>query len=163
MKLIFYLHTRIINLYWKLVYLKIRKTYKISESFRFNGKEIEFYGEGEIIAGENSYIGSYSTVLAAKNCKVVIGRSCMISHNVRVYTTSLIPDQDFSQSILKEKKADVIIGDYVWIGANVFINPGITIRNNSIIGANSVVVKDVLENEIVGGVPAKLIRKKQIV
>ena len=163
MKLIFYIHIRIINLYWKLVYLKIRKTYTISKSFRFNGKEIEFYGEGEIITRENSYIGAYSTISAAKNFKVVIGKSCMISHNVKIYTTSLITDQDFSQSILKEKKGDVIIGDYVWIGANVFINPGITIGNNSIIGANSVVVKDILENTIVGGVPAKLIRKKQII
>lgn len=162
-KLIFNIHARIINLYWKLVYLKIRNAYSISKSFRFNGKEIEFYGEGEIITNENSYIGSYSTILAAKYCKVVIGKSCMISHNVRIYTSSLIPDQDFSQAILKEKNGDVIIGDYVWIGANVFINPGVKIGNNSIVGANSVVVKDVLENEIVGGVPAKLIRKKQIV
>jgi maltose O-acetyltransferase len=144
------------------MYIKIRKNYAISDSFRFNGKEIAFYGDGKIIANRNSYIGSYSTILAAKNCKVVIGESCMISHNVRIYTSSLLPDQDFSQTELKERKGDVVIGNYVWIGANVFINPGVTIGNNSIVGANSVVVKDVLENQIVGGVPAKLIRMKQI-
>ena len=55
---------------------------------------------------------------------------------------------------------NIIIGDYVWIGANVFINGGIEVGENSIIGANSVVTHNVSPNSIVGGVPAKLIRKK---
>ena len=43
-----------------------------------------------------------------------------------------------------------------------FVNPGVNIGSNSIIGANSVVTKDVLPNSIVGGVPAKLIRYKNL-
>ena len=57
---------------------------------------------------------------------------------------------------------DIVIGNGVWIGANVFINPGIRIDNNVVIGANSVVTKDIKENSIVGGVPAKLIRIKNV-
>lgn len=85
----------------------------------------------------------------------------MISHNVRMYTSSAIADQDFSFLPLKEKKGNIIIGNNVWIGANVFINPGIIIGDNSVIGANSVVTKDIPNNSIFGGCPAKLIRFKK--
>jgi maltose O-acetyltransferase len=84
----------------------------------------------------------------------------MISHNVRIYSSSAVADQDFSNNSIEIKYGNVLIGDYVWIGANVFIGPGVKIGNNSVIGANSVVTKDVEEFSIVGGVPAKLIRYK---
>lgn len=140
-----------------------RKKYKINKDFRFNGKDIIFYGEGEISVGKESYIGSYSTIQSVTNQKVLIGENCSISHNVRIYTTSKLPDFDFSdKKNVPDKRGDVIIGNFVWIGANVFINPGVTIGDNSIIGANSVVTKNIEPFAIYGGVPAKLIRYKQI-
>ena len=143
-------------------YTEYREKYSISDDFRFNGNDILLYGDGKISCGSGSYIGSYSTVQAYKNCKVSIGKHCSISHNVRIYTQSTIPDQDFSKLPLAEKTGDVFIGDFVWIGANVFINPGVRIGDNSIIGANSVVTRDVDPFAIVGGVPAKFIRFKVI-
>jgi len=93
---------------------------------------------------------------------VSIGDKCKISHNVRIYTQSAIADYDFSLDDIPTKKGDVIIGSFVWIGANVLIEPGLTIGENSVIGANSVVTKDVKPFSIVGGVPAKLIRMKRL-
>lgn len=55
---------------------------------------------------------------------------------------------------------DIVIGDRCWIGTNVFIKEGVSIGNDVIIGANSVVVKDVKDKAIIGGVPAKIIRFK---
>lgn len=136
-----------------------RIKYDIDESFRFNGENILLYGEGSIVCGSNSYIGELSTVQACKGCLVKIGNNCSISHNVRIYTQSKIADQDFSKSSMV-KSGNVIIEDYVWIGANVFINPGISIGKNSVVGANSVITRDVPVNGIVGGVPAKLIKMK---
>lgn len=53
--------------------------------------------------------------------------------------------------------ASTTIGDNVWIGANVTILKGVTIENDAIIGAGSVVTKSVLKGQIVAGVPAKRI------
>lgn len=66
---------------WKLdevkfyyLYNKYRKIYNIHPSFIFNGKYIYFYGEGDIIIDENSYIGQYSSIQAGKGCHVKIGK-----------------------------------------------------------------------------------------
>ncbi len=143
-------------------YNYFRNRYKILSDFAFNGTDIRIYGDGEIILGNKSYIGTNSSIELAKGQKVVIGNSCQISHNVRMYTSSADPDQDFTiQKTKPSKTGDIIIGNGVWIGANVFINPGINIGDNSVIGANSMVTKDVPANAIVGGVPAKLIRFKK--
>jgi maltose O-acetyltransferase len=139
-----------------------RKRYEIHPDFRFNGDGIILLGNGEICAGAHSYIGENSTIQAYDGCKVVIGNHCSISHNVRIYTQSSLVDQDFSVLPLKNKTGNVIIEDFVWIGANVFINPGLKIGRNSIVGANSVVTRDVEPFSIVGGVPAKLIRFKNL-
>lgn len=140
---------------------EFRNKYTIDSSFRFNGETIKFYGEGKIICGANSYIGNYSTVQASINNRVFIGDNCSISHNVRIYTSSNVSDQNLNTTDLKEKiYGDVIINNGVWIGANVFINQGITIGENSIIGSNSVVTKNIEANAIYGGVPAKLIKMK---
>ena len=52
------------------------------------------------------------------------------------------------------------IGNDVWIGANVIILPGVTINDHSVIAAGSIVTKDVEAYSIVGGSPAKLIKKR---
>lgn len=102
-----------------------KKKYQIKNSFRFNGQNILFYGNGNIFCGENSYIGNNSTIQAYDNYMVRIGNNCSISHNVRIYTSSNETNQNMNSTKEKKKKnGDVIIGDGVWIGANVFINPG---------------------------------------
>lgn len=144
------------------IYDDFREKYNLDESFRFNGKFIQLYGDGIIQAGAGSYIGSFSTAYSHKGNKIIIGRGVRISHNVRIYTLSSFPDQDFSNEYIQSKSGDVMIGDFSWIGANVFINPGIKIGSNAIVGANSVITKDVPDFAIVGGVPAALIRMKRI-
>lgn len=142
-------------------YDKLRKRYGIPDSFKFNGANIVIYGAGEFHVGDCSYVGENSSIQVSKGTTVTIGQNCRISHNVRMYTASALADVDFRFSDAGAKKVgDIIIKDYVWIGANVFINPGVTIGENSVVGANSVVTKDVPPFSIYGGVPAKLIRKK---
>lgn len=154
---------RYLKKYKEETYQNFRRKYNIHESFRFNGDGIIFYGDGSLNIGKGSYIGSLSTIQLQEGQNVNIGEGCSISHNVRIYTSSRIPDYNFQyKEKAPIKKGDVAIGNYVWIGANVFINPGVTIGENSVIGANSVVTKDIEPFSIYGGVPAKLIRRKKL-
>lgn len=86
---------------------------------------------------------------------ITIGNGVLIGHNVVLATLN----HDFSpkkRSTLLP--APVVIGENVWIGSNATVVPGVTIGNGSIIAAGAVVTKNVPENVVVGGVPAKIIK-----
>lgn len=142
------------------LYEKYRQMYTIDPTFRFNGYSISFYGDGEILCGRNSYIGEHSSVQASRGCKVTIGNNVSISHFVMIYTENNEPEQDFSSVPRKTKKGNVMIEDFCWIGAKVFIKEGVKIGKNSVIGAGSVVVHDIPSNCVAAGVPAKPIYYK---
>lgn len=138
---------------------KTRKKYKIAENFKFNGHNISFYGEGELEAKENSYIGDGSTIQLTEGTIVKIGKNTSISHNVRIYTSNRNPeDIIFNKQKVELKRGNVKIGDNCWIGANVFICQGIEIGNNCVIGANSVVSKNIPSNSIAAGAPIKILK-----
>lgn len=104
-----------------------------------------------------------------KFCSIATGvEFIMASANHSINTISTYPFNLFSEkwrqltTITRKdlKRKDTIIENDVWIGRNATIMPGVTIGNGAIIGANSVVTKDVLPYTIVGGNPAKIIRKR---
>lgn len=146
----------------RIRYHLYRRYYDIHRTFSFNGRGILLYGNGHIHAGEGSYIGRYSQILAYDGCKVLIGRFCRLSHFIKIYTMNYIADQDLDQTKgkLEYRTGDVVIGDYSWIGAGVFINEGCRIGENAVVGANSVVTGDIPPHSIAAGVPAKVIRFK---
>lgn len=127
----------------------------------------------EVTVGDYSYFerhgeGIYST----------IGKFCSIAANVRInalehpmervtthkvsyrpneYFKFLGVDQDFRE---RRRQKHVTIGNDVWIGHGAVVMPGVTIGDGAVIGANSVVTKDVMPYEIVGGVPGRRIRMR---
>lgn len=142
-------------------YSRYRQKYEIDQSFTFNGPGTMLYGDGRIVLEADSYIGRYGSIHSTKGFSVQVGRHCQISHFVKIYTSSGLADQDFSQPERELRQGSVIIGDYCWIGAGVFIREGVTIGENAVVGANSVVVRDIPGYSIYGGVPAKLIKYKK--
>ena len=145
---------------WERQYAGYRRKYEVHPSFRFLGQGTLLYGAGRIRLGEGSYIGEWGHIQSYDGCLVEVGKNCAISHYFAAYTHNSEPDQDFSQKNLRIKTGDVRIGDYCWIGYRVYVNQGVTIGENSVVGAGSVVVCDVPAYSIAAGVPCRVLRKK---
>lgn len=112
--------------------------------------------------GKNIYVGK--NFLANYNvtildiAKVHIGDYVMIGPNTMITTVNHPLSPKGRRNHLGIAKP-ITIGNDVWIGANVTILSGITIGNNVIVAAGAVVTKNIPDNCVVGGVPAKIIRK----
>lgn len=113
------------------------------------------YGK-HIRVGKRFFANFNFTVL--DEAYVTIGDDCFIGPNVGIYTACHSTDP-IERNTRNEWAKPVTIGDNVWIGGGVTILPGVTIGNNVTIGAGAVVTKDVPDNEVWAGNPAKFIKK----
>lgn len=117
------------------------------------------YIDNQSKIGKNTFIGKNVTIT-----KATIGNYCSIAPHVsigpgehdlsRISTASLVYDDPYSE--LTEKP--VTIGNDVWIGTHVVILRGVSIGNGAVVGAGSVVTKDIPAFAVVAGVPAKIIK-----
>ena len=137
----------IVDLFSELTGRKVDKSFRLFPPFHTDcGKNIK--------VGKNVFINAC--------CKfqdqggIEIGNGVLIGHNVTLATLNHDERPSHRQNIYPKP---IKIGDNVWIGSNATILQGVTIGNGAIIGANAVVTKDVPENAIVAGIPAKIIRK----
>lgn len=110
--------------------------------------------------GVNLHIGE--NVFFNSGCRfqdqggIYIGDNTMIGHNVVLATINHDLNPENRGTNLPKP---IHIGRNVWIGANATVLPGVTIGDNAVVAAGAVVTKDVEENTVVGGVPAKLLRR----
>lgn len=113
------------------------------------------YGN-HIQVGKNFFANYNCTILDV--AKVTFGDNCMLAPNVAIYTAGhpLHPD---SRNSMYEYGIEVNIGNNVWIGGNTVILPGVSIGDCCVIGAGSVVTKDIPAWSVAAGNPAKIIRK----
>jgi maltose O-acetyltransferase len=141
---------------WDHVYEGYRRKYEIAKTFRFNGPSISLIGDNRICFGENSYIGSYSTIQsAAEGCEVVVGRDCVLSHYIMIYTKNHSTNPELRGKGTPDC-GSIHVGNDCWIGARVFIRQGVTIGDRVAVGANSVVTRDVPDGSVVAGCPAEI-------
>lgn len=105
--------------------------------------------------GSRTYISDNSTLVCANQVK--IGSECSISWNTNIF--SEIGHELIVNGEARPRNAPLVIGDRVWIGAGATIIPGVTISDQAVIAAGSVVTKDVPSGVVVGGNPAHIIHK----
>jgi acetyltransferase-like isoleucine patch superfamily enzyme len=135
------------ELFSRLIGKPVDKTFAMFPPFYTDcGKNIN--------VGENVFINS--------GCRfqdqggITIGDGVLIGHNVVLATLNHDIDPRKRNTM---HPAPITIGKDVWIGANATVVPGVTIGDGAIIAAGAVVTKDVPPNVIVGGVPAKILKK----
>lgn len=87
---------------------------------------------------------------------IVIGDGVLIGHNVVIATINHDIDPSMKR---KNHYAPVIIGNHAWIGSNATILPGVTVGSWAVVAAGAVVTKDVEPYTVVGGVPARIIKR----
>lgn len=116
----------------------------------------KFYKARNIKIGKDTIIGE-GVVLDGRD-KLIIGNHVDFASEVMVYNA----EHDINDSSFKAVKAPVIIEDYVFVGPRAIILPGVTIKKGAVVAAGAVVNKDVEEGMVVGGVPAREIKKREL-
>jgi len=116
--------------------------------------------EGEVRIGAKTVLGQECTISAFQH--VSIGRECIVADRVMLidfdHGTVEVERPIRQQGIYKR---DVRVGHNVWIGYGACILRGVTVGDNSVIGTNSVVPRDVPANAVVGGTPARVLRMRE--
>jgi len=116
--------------------------------------------EGEVLIGAKSVLGQECTISAYQH--VSIGRECIVADRVMLI--------DFDHGVVEVErpirlqgiyKRDVNVGHNVWIGYGACILRGVSVGDNSVIGTNSVVTKDLPENAVAAGAPARVLRMRE--
>ena len=117
--------------------------------------------EGAVEIGQKTVIGQEVTISAYR--KVRIGAECVIADRAMFI--------DFDHGVVEVERPirqqgiymeDVVIGSNVWIGYGACFLRGVKVGDNAIVGTNAVVTRDVPANAVVGGVPARILRMRDI-
>ena len=118
---------------------------------------------GEIFINDNTRFNTNVHINASDGGKISIGKDCLIGPNVVMRTANHKYD-NLSIPLLEQghEVGEINIEDNVWIGANVILLPNIHIGEGAIIGAGSVVTKNIPSMAIAAGVPAKIIKYRNV-
>jgi acetyltransferase-like isoleucine patch superfamily enzyme len=149
--------------------------------FLGSGLELQIAPRGRVEFGRFVWIGHGSKIRCHEGvveigAKTVMGQECTISayRRVRIGEQCVIADRamfiDFDHGVVEVERPirkqgiymrDVEVGSNVWIGYGACILRGVRVGDNSIVGTNSVVTRDVPANAVVAGIPARVIRMRE--
>lgn len=142
----------------------------IGENTHIRGQLMTFAHGGFIKIGNYCFVGKNTNIWSAK--KIIIGNRVLIAHNVNIFDSDTHPIDSRSRhrhfvEIVKKghpkeielNEQEVVIGDDVWIGASSIVLKGVNIGKGAVVGAGSVVTKDVKPYTVVAGNPTRIIKE----
>ena len=132
-------------------YRRAGMTFPASSSIHFRAS---FYSPENIVIGEGVTIG-FNAFLDGRS-GLTIGDHVNLGGNVQVYTR----EHDIDSPDFAETGAPVVIGRHAYLGSSVIVLPGVTIGEGGVVGAGSVVTRDVAPFTFVAGVPARHVRDR---
>jgi acetyltransferase-like isoleucine patch superfamily enzyme len=186
----FYRRNGMLNLrYARLLWRYLWRRFLTPAGWRWETDGPVFFGKGlqlQIATGASVRFGRFSWIgdgtkirchqgIVEIGAKTVFGQECTISayKRVRIGEQCVIADRamfiDFDHGVVEVERPirvqgiytrECVIGSNVWIGYGACLLRGVQVGDNSIVGTNSVVTRDVPANTVVGGVPAKVIRRR---
>jgi acetyltransferase-like isoleucine patch superfamily enzyme len=189
--LAFYRRNGMLNrLYGRLLWRYLWRRFLTPAGWRWKTDGPVFFGKdlqlqiakgAEISFGRFTWIGDGTKIRSHEGvveigAKTVFGQECTISSykHVRIGEQCVIADRamfiDFDHGVVEVErpireqgiyKRDVEVGSNVWIGYGACILRGVRVGDNSVIGTNSVVTRDVPANAVVGGIPARVLRMRE--
>lgn len=126
------------------------------------GEQVEIKPPLFVDYGENIHIGARTFInyhlTALDVATITIGEDCQFGPNVQLLTPTHPIDPRPRRDKLEAAKP-IVIGHNVWLGGGVIVCPGVTIGDNSVIGAGSVVTRDIPSDVIAVGNPARVLRE----
>ncbi|WP_125682158.1 sugar O-acetyltransferase [Levilactobacillus yonginensis] len=153
-----------------------RKTLRAANQIDDNGERMAAYkrlmpdvGEGFFVEAEfmfdygwnihigDHFYGNYDMTLL-DTCPITIGSHCYFGPNIGLYTP-VHPLNAMARKADVEMGAPITIGDNAWLGGRVTILPGVTLGNNVVVGAGSVVTKSFGDDVVIAGNPARVIKQ----
>lgn len=153
----FYPQAKGIPLFYLLYFFIPQKIFRIN-----GGVPWPVHFTSRILYHKNIMVGNNSAPGLTGCCYIQARNGIVIGHNLRMgpgvgLISSNHSTEDYDMHV---DKGPIVIGNDVWLGMNVVILPGLKIGDNVIVGANSVVTKDLPSNVIAAGNPCRVIREK---
>lgn len=99
-----------------------------------------------------------SRVYAHEPSNISIGDRCLIANNVSIMSSDMHSIVDLETGVRINPAEDIVIGEHVWLASSVKVMKGVKIGNDTVIGAGSVVTKDIPKNCVAAGAPAVVVR-----
>ena len=129
---------------------------RIGDGVRINSS-VKITGIGKLTVGDNTWIGPDTMIMCSS--EIVIGANCDIAPRVFIGdgTHEITPDRDRIAGV--DVTNPVSIGNGCWLCANAILLPGVTIGNKCVVAAGAVVADSFEDDCLLGGVPAKIIKK----
>lgn len=135
---------------------KLRRLSQIDPTVMFSGDDVEISRPDKLRIGPGCAF--HEKTLLHTEGGLTIGRNVHAGHGLTIFTTNHnYRSQDSIPYACTDIEKPVRIEDFVWLGANVSIIPGVTIGEGAVVAMGAVVTKDVVRGAVVGGNPAQLL------